>query len=96
MNRRERLEQMGEKIKKFNNVYVKNFGDEYDDVKLKELFENYGKIISAKVLLLFVVACLFMEVTWGSFLCQLYFVLSLTDMLAEDTCIPSNTLVLPV
>jgi polyadenylate-binding protein len=28
MNRRERLEQMGEKIKKFNNVYVKNFGDD--------------------------------------------------------------------
>ena len=49
MNRRERLEQMGEKIKKFNNVYVKNFGDDFDDVKLRELFEQYGKIISAKV-----------------------------------------------
>jgi polyadenylate-binding protein len=50
MNRRERLEQMGEKIKKFNNVYVKNFGDDFDDVKLRELFEQYGKIISAKVM----------------------------------------------
>ena len=45
---------MGDKAKNFTNVYVKNFGEELDDDKLKELFEPFGKIISAKVgLLLF-------------------------------------------
>lgn len=50
MNRRERMEMMGDKMKKFNNVYIKNFGDEVDDDKLKEMFEYFGKIISAKVM----------------------------------------------
>ncbi|XP_060073847.1 polyadenylate-binding protein 4-like [Ylistrum balloti] len=50
MNRRERLEQLGDKMKRFNNVYVKNFGDELDDDKLRDMFEPYGKIISAKVM----------------------------------------------
>lgn len=49
MNRRERLEVLGDKMKKFNNIYVKNFGEDIDDVKLMEMFEPYGKIISAKV-----------------------------------------------
>lgn len=50
MNRRERLEVLGDKMKKFNNIYVKNFGEDIDDVKLMEMFEPYGKIISAKVM----------------------------------------------
>lgn len=50
MNRRERLEQMGDKMKKFNNVYIKNFGEEMDDEKLHQMFEPFGKIISAKVM----------------------------------------------
>lgn len=50
MNRRERLEQMGDKMKKFNNVYIKNFGEEIDDEKLKAWFEQFGQIISAKVM----------------------------------------------
>lgn len=49
MNRRERLEQMGDKMKKFNNVYIKNFNEEIDDEKLQIWFERFGKIISAKV-----------------------------------------------
>lgn len=49
MNRRERLEQMGDKMKKFNNVYIKNFSEDIDDEKLKTWFETFGKIISAKV-----------------------------------------------
>ena len=49
MNRRERLEQMGDKMKKFNNVYIKNFSEDIDDEKLKDWFEIFGKIISAKV-----------------------------------------------
>jgi len=51
MNRRERLEVLGDKMKKFNNVYVKNFGEDIDDDKLRDMFELYGKIISAKVML---------------------------------------------
>ena len=49
MNRRERLEVLGDKMKRFNNVYVKNFSEEIDDEKLRDMFEPYGKIISAKV-----------------------------------------------
>ena len=41
--------QMGDKHRKYNNVYIKNFGEELDDEKLREMFEQYGKIISAKV-----------------------------------------------
>lgn len=48
--RKERIMMMGDKMKRFNNVYVKNFGDELDDDKLRDLFAQYGKIISAKVM----------------------------------------------
>nr|pir polyadenylate-binding protein - fruit fly (Drosophila melanogaster) [Drosophila melanogaster] len=33
-----------EKAKLFTNVYVKNFTEDFDDEKLKEFFEPYGKI----------------------------------------------------
>ena len=49
MSRKERLEQMGDRAKNFTNVYLKNFGEEIDDEKLREMMEVYGKIISAKV-----------------------------------------------
>lgn len=39
------------------NVYIKNFGDDLDDEKLRELFEKYGKITSAKVFFLFMNMC---------------------------------------
>lgn len=41
--------QMGDKHRKYNNMYIRNFGDELDDDHLWEMFEQYGKIISAKV-----------------------------------------------
>lgn len=50
MNRKERMEILGDKAKKFTNVYIKNFGDSFDDVKLRTLFEGYGDIVSAKVM----------------------------------------------
>ena len=34
---------MGAKAKEFTNVYIKNFGDDMDDERLKELFSKYGK-----------------------------------------------------
>jgi len=49
--RKEREKQLGEKAKLFTNVFVKNFGEEIDtDDKLKEMFEKYGSIVSAKVM----------------------------------------------
>ncbi|XP_059159232.1 polyadenylate-binding protein 4-like isoform X2 [Physella acuta] len=48
--RKERIMLMGDKHRKYNNVYIKNFGEELDDEKLREMFELYGKIISAKVM----------------------------------------------
>jgi polyadenylate-binding protein len=50
MNRKERMEILGDKAKKFTNVYIKNFGDNLDDSKLHELFDGFGKIVSAKVM----------------------------------------------
>lgn len=49
--RKEREKELGEKAKKFTNVYVKNFGEELGDDKLKELFSKYGKITSYKVIM---------------------------------------------
>ncbi|ESP03422.1 hypothetical protein LOTGIDRAFT_199286 [Lottia gigantea] len=48
--RRERLAMMGDKAKRYNNVYIKNFGEEFDDDTLKTEMEKYGKVISAKVM----------------------------------------------
>lgn len=48
--RKEREKQIGERAKKFTNVFVKNFGEEItSDEKLKEMFVEYGEIVSAKV-----------------------------------------------
>ena len=47
--RKEREKELGEKAKLFTNVYIKNFGEDFDDDKLKEMFELYGKITSYKV-----------------------------------------------
>eukprot|EP00918_Siedleckia_nematoides_P097370 GHVU01213491.1.p1 GENE.GHVU01213491.1~~GHVU01213491.1.p1 ORF type:complete len:642 (+),score=85.05 GHVU01213491.1:310-2235(+) len=49
MSRKERLEILGDKAKKFTNVYIKNFGEGIDDGQLRDMFEPFGKIISAKV-----------------------------------------------
>eukprot|EP00069_Balaena_mysticetus_P004473 bmy_17308T0 len=34
--------------KEFNNVYIKNFGEEVDNERLKELFSQFGKTLSVK------------------------------------------------
>jgi len=50
--RKEREQQLGEQTKRFKNVYLKNFGegDIDNDEKLREMFEPYGKITSAKLM----------------------------------------------
>uniref|UniRef100_A0A8C1HS11 Poly(A) binding protein, cytoplasmic 4 (inducible form) n=1 Tax=Cyprinus carpio carpio TaxID=630221 RepID=A0A8C1HS11_CYPCA len=49
-SRKEREAEMGAKAKKFTNVYIKNFSEDMDDQRLKELFDKYGKILSVKVM----------------------------------------------
>ena len=50
MSRRERLDVLGDKMKKFTNVYIKNFPASVDDERLREIFSKYGTIVSAKVM----------------------------------------------
>ena len=47
--RKEREKELGEKARRFTNVYVKNFGTELDENKLREMFESFGAISSLKV-----------------------------------------------
>lgn len=49
-SRKEREVELGTKAMKFTNVYIKNFGEDYTDEKLKEVFSAFGK----KVLLVIV------------------------------------------
>lgn len=42
-SRKEREAELGAKAKEFTNVYIKNFGDDMNDERLKELFEKHGK-----------------------------------------------------
>ncbi|KAL7669297.1 hypothetical protein ACOME3_009959 [Neoechinorhynchus agilis] len=46
----ERLREMDGKEQRFNNIYIKNFGNMFTDDSLKQLFEKFGPIISAKVM----------------------------------------------
>ncbi|XP_056447910.1 embryonic polyadenylate-binding protein-like isoform X1 [Gadus chalcogrammus] len=49
-SRKERESEFGAKAMKFTNVYIKNFGEEYTDEKLKELFSKFGKTLSVRVM----------------------------------------------
>jgi polyadenylate-binding protein len=51
MSKRERHEKIGDQQKKFKNVFVKNFGTEYDIEKLAEKFERFGEITSCVVMM---------------------------------------------
>jgi len=42
-SRKEREAELGARAREFTNVYIKNFGDDMDDVKLRELFNQYGR-----------------------------------------------------
>lgn len=48
--RKDREKEIGEKAKRFTNVYIKNFPDSINEDKLRELFESFGKITSYKVM----------------------------------------------
>ncbi|KAM4563946.1 polyadenylate-binding protein 1-like [Odontesthes bonariensis] len=49
-SRKEREVEFGSKAMKFTNVYVKNFGEDYTDGKLKEVFSAFGKTLSVRVM----------------------------------------------
>lgn len=48
--RKQREKELGEKARRFTNVFVKNFGEDLDDEKLSEMFSKFGKITSCKVM----------------------------------------------
>jgi len=48
--RKEREKELGEKAKKFTNVYIKNLPDSVDEEKLRDLFEPHGPITSYRVM----------------------------------------------
>ena len=49
MPRKEREIELGEKAKRFTNVYVKNFNEAMTEEDLQKMFEKFGKITSLKV-----------------------------------------------
>ncbi|XP_070694946.1 polyadenylate-binding protein 1-like [Pempheris klunzingeri] len=49
-SRKEREVEFGTKAMKFTNVYIKNFGEEYTDEKLKEVFAAFGRTLSVRVM----------------------------------------------
>ena len=51
--RKDREMELGEKARMFTNVYVKNINEEYDEARLNDMFEKYGKISSVKVFFFF-------------------------------------------
>ncbi|KTG04356.1 hypothetical protein cypCar_00039623, partial [Cyprinus carpio] len=49
-SRKEREAEMGARAKEFTNVYIKNFGEDMDDEKLKEVFSKFGPALSIRVM----------------------------------------------
>ncbi len=47
--RKEREQELGERAKKFTNVFIKNFGDELAEPELSAMFAKFGTILSIKV-----------------------------------------------
>ncbi|NWS71485.1 EPAB protein, partial [Crotophaga sulcirostris] len=50
-SRKEREAEFGAKALEFTNVYIKNFGDDMDDDRLREIFSKFGKTLSVKVMM---------------------------------------------
>lgn len=48
--RKDREKELGEKAKRFTNVYVKNFGEDFSDEDLLKMFDKYGHITSHRVM----------------------------------------------
>lgn len=44
-SRKEREAEFGAKAMEFTNVYIKNFGEDFDNEKLRNIFSEYGMVI---------------------------------------------------
>jgi polyadenylate-binding protein len=51
ISRKERLEKLGQAAQQFTNVYVKNFGEEFTEERMRETFEAFGHITSLKLMI---------------------------------------------
>nr|XP_057907439.1 embryonic polyadenylate-binding protein-like [Doryrhamphus excisus] len=49
-SRKDREVEFGTKAMKFTNVYIKNFGEDYTDDKLKDVFSAFGRTLSVRVM----------------------------------------------
>ncbi|XP_033071164.1 polyadenylate-binding protein 4-like [Trachypithecus francoisi] len=49
-NRKDREAELRSKANEFTNIYIKNFGGDMDDERLKDVFSKYGKTLSVKVM----------------------------------------------
>ncbi|XP_036433936.1 polyadenylate-binding protein 1-like [Colossoma macropomum] len=49
-SRKEREAEFGAKAMEFTNVYIKNFGEDFDSEKLRSVFSEYGKTLSVRVM----------------------------------------------
>jgi len=49
-SRKEREQELGVRAREFTNVYIKNFGEDMDDEKLREFFSGYGTPMSIRVM----------------------------------------------
>ncbi|XP_051948786.1 polyadenylate-binding protein 1-like isoform X1 [Xyrauchen texanus] len=47
---KEREAELGARAKEFTNVYIKNFGEDMDEDKLKDIFSKYGTAMSTHVM----------------------------------------------
>jgi len=49
-SRKEREAELGARAKEFTNVYIKNFGEDMDEEKLRDVFSAYGNAMSIRVM----------------------------------------------
>ncbi|XP_068590426.1 polyadenylate-binding protein 1A-like [Cebidichthys violaceus] len=49
-SRKEREAELGARAKEFTNVYVKNFGEDINEEKLRDVFSKYGNAMSIRVM----------------------------------------------
>uniref|UniRef100_H2YIQ7 Polyadenylate-binding protein n=1 Tax=Ciona savignyi TaxID=51511 RepID=H2YIQ7_CIOSA len=50
LTRSERVKKMGERVRQFTNVYIKNFSDKLDEKALQVMFEQHGVVKSVAVM----------------------------------------------
>ena len=49
-SRKEREAELGARAKQFTNIFIKNFGADMDDERLKDLFGKFGPALNVKVM----------------------------------------------